>query len=31
MLKQFSEQELLGKPLTERQKSELLALMDLPE
>ena len=28
MLKQFSEAELLGKPLTEEQKRELLALMD---
>ena len=27
MLKQFSEQELLGKPLSEDQKKELLALM----
>ncbi len=28
MLKQFSEHELLGKPLSEDQKKELLALMD---
>ena len=28
MLKQFSEEELLGKPLSEEQKRELLALMD---
>jgi isochorismate hydrolase len=31
MLKRFSEQELLGKPLTEQQKRELLALMEMPE
>ncbi len=29
MLRQFSEEELLGKPLSEAQKRELLALMDL--
>jgi len=28
MLKQFSEEELLGRPLSEDQKRELLALMD---
>jgi len=28
MLKQFSEEELLGRPLSEEQKRELLALMD---
>jgi hypothetical protein len=28
MLKQFSERELLGGPLSEKQKLELLALMD---
>jgi hypothetical protein len=28
MLKQFSEKELLGRPLSEDQKRELLALMD---
>jgi len=28
MLKRFSEQELLGRPLSEDQKKELLALMD---
>ncbi len=31
MLKQFSEHQLLGKPLSERQKLELLALMDQPD
>jgi hypothetical protein len=31
MLKQFSEQELLGRPLSEDQKRELLALMDRRE
>ena len=31
MLKQFSEDQLLGKPLSERQKLELLALMDRPD
>ena len=29
MLKQFSEEELLGRPLSEQQKKELLALMDM--
>jgi len=29
MLKQFSDEELLGNPLSEEQKKELLALMDL--
>lgn len=28
MLEQFSESELLGRPLSEEQKTELLALMD---
>jgi hypothetical protein len=28
MLKQFSESELLGRPLSEEQNTELLALMD---
>lgn len=31
MLKRFSEQELLGRPLSEDQKRELLALMDKRE
>jgi len=31
MLKQFSEDQLLGKPLSERQKLEILALMELPD
>jgi hypothetical protein len=29
MLRRFSDQELLGKPLTDHQKRELLALMDI--
>lgn len=29
MLKQYSENEILGKPLTEQQKKELLALMEM--
>jgi hypothetical protein len=29
MLKRFCEEELLGKPLSEQQKKELLALMDM--
>lgn len=31
MLKQFSDRELLGRPLTDEQKKELLALMDRPD
>jgi len=31
MLKQFSEEELLGKPLTEQQKKEILALMEMKD
>jgi hypothetical protein len=31
MLKRFSEDELLGKPLSEQQKRELLALAERPE
>jgi len=31
MLKQFSEEELLGKPLSEEQKKELLALQEMRE
>lgn len=31
MLKRFSEDDLLGKPLTEDQKREVLALMAMPE
>jgi hypothetical protein len=29
MLKRFSEEELLGRPLSEEQKRDLLALMDM--
>jgi hypothetical protein len=28
MLKQYSEQELLGKPLSEKQKAEILAMLE---
>ena len=31
MLKQFSEQELLGKPLSEKQKAEILAMLEAGE
>src|SRR5271169_6052346 len=31
MLKRFSEEELLGKPLSEKQKKELLALQEMRE
>jgi len=31
MRKEFSEEELLGKPLSEQQKRELLALMEKPD
>ena len=31
MLKRYSEAELLGKPLSEQQKQELLALIDQPD
>ena len=31
MLKRYSEAELLGKPLSELQKQELLTLMDQPD
>ena len=31
MRKQFSEEELLGKPLSEQQQRELLSLMNRPE
>src|ERR1700688_4750359 len=31
MLKRFSEEELLGKPLSEEQEKELRALMEMPE
>lgn len=31
MLKRFSDREILGKPLSDSQKRELLALMDKPD
>jgi hypothetical protein len=31
MLKRFSDRELLGRPLSEHQKRELLVLMDRPD